>query len=502
MLRKLQKEEIQKIFSIEGVPFKVLILDEKTKNIIAPLFSMAELREFGICAHFTISSNRTPIEDLPAVYYVKDFNFVAQDIFKLLYGEYYVHSSGQIKRAELENFATKISVTREANRIKLVTDTFTDFIALQSNLFIFNLHHSYITDYSRKIINGLFSVFVTMNKKPFIVGNAKATEVKNNIFKMLETKFRTTKIVKSTIKRPLLILLDRDIDLISPMKHTLGFTEIIDDIFDFNLNKVSIDNNNEYINIDVDNEFYKKQWSNNFVDVVDLINEQVLTYKKEIAVKNLNVNDVSKMLEVAPDLQKKNEVVNSLLNVSLKAVQEIKKRSLDSFYAMENDFRKEDVMDLSEKGTNEDILRFCVSLLKTKNANLIGPLLEKRKISTKVIAYLKKFLNEETGYGAFFSNKMKSLFMGKTNPLVSYVEDVLAQIKNGSLENVFETSQTEDSIQMDEISEIVVFCVGGVTYNELSQFREMEEKYKIPVILGGTEMINAKKLIEQIEKLE
>ena len=501
MLRKIQKKEILKLFEIENVPFKILVLDSHTKDILAPLFKLSEFRDAGICAHFLITNAKTAINELPAIYYVSDFSALTPDILKLLYSNYYIYSSSQIKRNELENLAVKLSETQQAKRIKCIGDTFTDFISLQSNLFTLNLKDSYIKDYSREIVTGLFSVFATVKSHPLIIGNLHTTGIKNNILKLLENKIRQTKILKNdAVKRPLLILVDRDIDLVTPLMHSLGFLEIIDDLFDLELNKVNLGDST--MNIDTDSEFFENQWFNEFVEVVELINTEVLTFKKEMAIKNLNASDITKMLEVAPELQKKNEVVTNLMNISLKAVQEIKKRHLDEFYSMEHNFNKDDLMDLSEKGNDEDIIRLCISLMGSKNANFIRPLLEKRNIQTKVIEYMKKFFTEENSYGSFLTNKVKNLFFSKTNPMVTYVESILLKIKSNSLSEYFETSSNESNILLSEISEIFVFCNGGVTYTELSKIREIEEKYKIPVVLGGTEIINAKKLISQIERLE
>ncbi|OQS55740.1 SLY1 [Ecytonucleospora hepatopenaei] len=500
MIRKIQKQHLLEIFKIKDEPFRVLLLDEYTKQIISPLFTLSELREAGICAYFMLGEKINKVEEIPAIVYAKDFTLVTQEIVKLNFCSYYVYCSYQIKRNDLQNLACKLGEFGEANRIKNIYDTFTNFVSLQDNLFTLNCKNSYLKDYSREASEGLYSVFETLGKRPFMVGNMKNASEGSGILKLLNSKFKTTKTMKFDVKNPLLILMDREFDLFSPIMHTLGFLELIHDVFTVSLNKVNA--GDLKYNLDVESDLFKKQWFNEFVDVVDLVNNQVITCKKELALKNLNVNDVSKILEVAPELQKKNEEVNNLLNISLKVVQEIKKRSLDEFYEMEHNFDKEKIMELSEKGSNEDILRFCVSLLGTKNDNLIGPMLKKRNISTKCIDYLNKFLQKDTGYGSFLTNKMKSFFNGKTNAMVSYVEDILLQIKNNSLENTFETCTDGEGIQLDEISEIIIFCNGGVTYKELACLKKIEEKYKIPVILGSTEILNAQMLINQIESIE
>lgn len=498
MLREFQKKAILQFFKIEEAPFKLLILDERTRNILAALFRVSDLREAGICAHFLLGMNNPDTKDIPAVYYVRNFNSAINDICEFKYSRYYINSATQIKRADLENLAIKASESRNANRIRDINDTFTDYISLQQDLFSFDLKDSYLKDYSQEIVLSLFSIFVTLKKNPYIVGNLACSSVKNNILKLLENKIKNTKLIKNTVKKPLLILVDRDIDLITPMLHSLGFLEIINDIFNITLNKVNL--GNESINLDVDNSFFIKQRFNDFTDVVDLINQEIISYKKEMALKNISVANIDGMLEIAPELQKKNAIVNNLLTISLKVIDEIKARKLDDFYTMETKFVKENLMELSEQGTTNDIIRLCVSFLGTPNVEFVEPLLEKRNIKTNVISYIKKFQQEDTSYGSILKNKMKNLIFKKSLPLINYVEDILLKVKNNNITDSYETSIYNGTIYFNEISEVFVFVNGGVTYTELKELKEIEKKYAIPIILGGTEILNAQNLIEQLEK--
>ncbi|ORD94491.1 SLY1 [Enterospora canceri] len=499
MIRKLQKQQIAEFLGIKRAPFKILIMDEHTRSILAPLFKLSELRDCGICAHYTLSNTRTQARDIPALYYIHDFNLVTQDVCRFIYSEYYINSSTQIKRAELENLAAKTSELQQANRIIAVNDTFTDFISLQNDLFSFNLKNSYLNDYTREVTSGLFSVFVTLNEMPFVVANPKTTGIRSSILKMFDSKLRNSKMFKNALQRPLCVIVERDVDLLTPLMHTLGFYELISDLFDVELNKVNLDGKS--VPIDTESEFFNKQRFNDFVDVVDLINQEVQAYKKEMAMRNLSVTDVAKMLEVAPELQKKNEVVTSLLNISLNAVSEIKKRSFDEFYAMENKFDKNSLYELSEKGTNEDIIRLAVSMLGKPEAEFIGPMLEKRGIRTNIVGYIKKFMNEDKYYQTI-AKKMKNLLFKKSLPVVAHVEDVLFRIKNSSLKESYETSTHKDAFYYNEISKVVVFVNGGISYQEVSGLHELSQKYGLDFIIGGTEIINARGFMSQLEQCE
>uniref|UniRef100_A0A673CG39 Sec1 family domain containing 1 n=1 Tax=Sphaeramia orbicularis TaxID=375764 RepID=A0A673CG39_9TELE len=50
--------------------WKVLIYDRFGQDIISPLLSVKELRDMGITLHLLLHSDRDPIPDVPAVYFV------------------------------------------------------------------------------------------------------------------------------------------------------------------------------------------------------------------------------------------------------------------------------------------------------------------------------------------------------------------------------------------------------------------------------------------------
>ena len=51
--------------------YKVLVLDRETKDILAPLLHVNELRRHGVTLHMLLDAERQPIPDVPAVYFVQ-----------------------------------------------------------------------------------------------------------------------------------------------------------------------------------------------------------------------------------------------------------------------------------------------------------------------------------------------------------------------------------------------------------------------------------------------
>lgn len=489
MLRSIQKQKLLNLLRPENPPFKVLILDTITQDILSPLLKVSDLRNAGVTAHFLLSSSRSPIKEIPALYFVSSIEGLEQDLKRDLYGEYYINSSFSFKRSEIEHMAVQSSECQNALKVQSVFDSFLQFISLHGNLFTLNILDSFLKrnepENMRSVVAGLMSVFVTLGEIPFIISQ------NIELGRMLEQKIKNTKIIKSTPKRPVLVILDRDFDVITPLKHVMGYIELVHDLFKINLNKVC------NFNLDTDSEFYNANWSLDFPSVAEIVEKELSSYRKELAMRSLNENSdraqIQAALDSAPQLQRKSEIVNNNLTLCSKVLEEIKARCLDEYYRMEESFDPEEILTLADKGTDNDIIRLCVHMLNTANSDLINPTLAKRKISQDIIEYFNSKIKLDQGLGVKFKN-----FLFKKNlPLYSVVENVLSQIKNQNFDslNVFDPNHA--GIYQSEISKIVVFINGGATYSELKSLCELEKIYKIPVIFGGSEILNADEFIKQ-----
>lgn len=489
MLRTLQKQRLLKMLRPGDPPFKILILDSSTQEILSPILRVSDLRDAGVTAHFLISNARSQIKDVPAFYFISSTELLVGDLEKDMYALYYLNSSSSFKRSELESIADMASGKQIALKIQSVCDQFLQFVSLQEDLFTLNISNSFINrnepECLRSATMGLFSVFATLNEMPFIVSGS------TEIGKMLEQKIKNTKIIKPGVKKPLLIIANRDFDVVTPTRHVMGYVELLHDIFNIKLNKVG------NINLDTDSEFFKSNYFSDFPVVAEIVEKDLHNYKKELALRSLtdksDKSEIQAALENAPHLQKKGEIINSNLNICVKILEEVKKRKLDDFYRMEENFDQSEIMELSTKGNDNDIMRLCISLLNSKNADLVGPILQKRNMSDAVISYFRQEIKNEDG----FRSKVKKLIFKKNLPIYTFVEDVLGQIRNQSFQDLTH-DPGHTGIFLSEISTIFVYIHGGATYLELKALKELEKIYKVPVILGGSEILNADEMLKQI----
>ena len=90
-----------------------------------------------------------------------------------------------------------------------------------------------------------------------------------------------------SFQRPLLILLDRNFDLATPLHHTWSYQTLMHDLLDFKLNRIEIEKSSagtsresktyDLLNTD---KFWKQQKGNTFPVVAESIQEEIEKYKQ------------------------------------------------------------------------------------------------------------------------------------------------------------------------------------------------------------------------------
>jgi sec1 family domain-containing protein 1 len=517
MLREMQKQRIRSFLQAPESPWKVLVLDERTQRIVSPLMKVNELRECGITTHFLATQTRQPIENTPAVYFVQRSTRIAEDVGRELYSGYYLNYVTSMSRKEMEELAFSVSQKRLGLRIRSIYDQFLDFVALQDDLFSLEQRNSFIEiedgERWKEIVMSLLSVAVTLGEAPVIVTREDRTCTE--IAKLLESKIRNTRLLKKTTKRPVLILVNRNYDVLTPVQHVWSYNALMNDLLHLSLNKVTTENKKSF-DLDPSDVLWTKNGNEYFPSVVETVEKELLEYKKEMALRSVDERSdkraMQEVLEKAPELARRHESVNAHIAICSEIVEIIKRRGIDDFYKIEKGgYTSQELLDVSEKGTDDDILRLAISLLNTKDADLVDAVLQKRKVRSRALEFFRghQSLSPEKP-GTFYSqvvtglmgNVKKLMPVKEQTPLSILVESIYGSIKSQSFPGLRRFDPLKaDTVYASEVSRIVVFVVGGGTYTEMKTLKLLEEKIKVPIVYGSTEMLNAEGFIKQVEEM-
>ena len=251
--------------------WKVLIYDEDCRSVISPLLNVSALRQKGVTLHLLLHSEREPITDAPAAYFIRptDENLrrVAEDCSKRLYRSIFLHFLTKIDRMQLENFAKDLVSTNSVSLISKVYDQYMDIIALEPYLFTLNIKNSFIAyndpslqeihikQFITRMSYGLLSMIRLLGTIPIIrappggpaemLAHELCTLLRDQITIRSNTTSNNLFIdCMNTMdhrNRPLLVLFDRTFDMSPPLLHTSTYQALIDDLLDHTLNRVTIE---------------------------------------------------------------------------------------------------------------------------------------------------------------------------------------------------------------------------------------------------------------------
>lgn len=245
--------------------WKILIYDKPCQAIISPLLTVSQLRSRGVTLHLNIASHREPIPDVPAIYFVEptrhNLQLIAQDIAKDYYQSVHLNFSTKLDRSLMEEFAKLVVETNSIHKIASVHDQYLDFVSLEQNLFQLanpSMEESYVVlnggssvassdegmeRYMDEISYGLLSVVGTLGVIPVIrcpKGGAPEM-VARKLNKLIAEHPNTLSSTSTTQKgksRPLLVIFDRNMDLITPTQHSSTYQALIDDLLVHKANRV------------------------------------------------------------------------------------------------------------------------------------------------------------------------------------------------------------------------------------------------------------------------
>ncbi|KAG6846107.1 hypothetical protein H0H87_006471 [Tephrocybe sp. NHM501043] len=204
--------------------WKILVLDQQTKDVLATVLRVQDIRDVGVTLHVQLHSLRPPLPDVPAVYFVAptlaNLRRIAEDLQKSLYESFHLNFVEPLPRALLEELASSAAQDGTGELISQLLDQYLSFIAPSPSLFsllppppvqansatassksdvvtppstymILNSPSStdqQIEEEIERVASGLFSAVVTMGHVPFI--RAPRGNAAEMIAKKLDTKIR------------------------------------------------------------------------------------------------------------------------------------------------------------------------------------------------------------------------------------------------------------------------------------------------------------------------
>lgn len=416
--------------------WKVLVYDKFCLEAVAPLLRIGALRNYGVTLQLNINNDRQPQGDVPAVYFLEptedNIKMIKGDLAKGLYESCYINFASAVPRPLLEELARGALEAKAPHKVAGVFDRYVSFVSLSSSLFSLNLPETYrrlnspssddqfIEQLIERIVDGLISVVITMRSCPVI---RCPTEMESPVAAMvaqrLEARIRellthggaqASDLFSAPSsagvprpgadgaagQRPLLCILNRDVDLISMLLHTWTYQAMAHDVFGMRLNKLTVPVDAaggdgaappkpKTYDIDESDAFWAANCNEPFSQVGVAVHEAIEEYhKKSEEMTKSGEEDpnaslapgLAQAINALPEMADKKRSIDMHTNIATALLNEIKARELDAFYTMEDQF--------SSKSTST-----CISEIEARlSSGQKGTLMDKTR--ALMVLYLSK----------------------------------------------------------------------------------------------------------------
>jgi len=450
--------------------WKVLVYDKTGQNVIGPLLSVKELRELGVTLHLPLHSERDCIPEAPAVYFClpteENIHRICQDLNNNLYGNYYYNFISPINRQKLEDIATSALQSNTVGQIQKLFDQYINFICLEGEMFClkqpkdssisyYNLNRGSVTDTEMEqmldtITESLFSLCVTLGTVPIIrcpKGNA-AEAVAEKLDKKLRDNLRDARnslfgsdgaaAGRYSFHRPVLVLVDRSVDMATPLHHTWTYQALAHDVLPYHQNRVVIPGGegvggakkkDKEFELGQQDDFWNNHKGAPFPQVAEAIQEALEEIKSkqediqrmkadlglsgdaeaEAALSGLSLSDNTAKLTSAmtdlPMLLEKKRLIDMHTSLATAILDNIKRRRLDVFFELEEKIMSATTLDKSimeiindpENGGPDDKLRLfliyylCTNTVTDAEFDQYSATLQAAGCSLSALTYLKRW---------------------------------------------------------------------------------------------------------------
>jgi hypothetical protein len=334
------------------------------------IYQVGQLRSNGVTLHMPLKSDRLAVPDVPVIYFIEpsedSISRVVSDYRAGLYSYMHLNFSSSIPSKLLEKFAQDISriTPPSATQISRVIDRHCAFVSLDETMYSLNLSSSYfrlhqpgVSDQEIEtliggISSGLLSLILTCIKQVPVIRapqNAAAGMIAQSLHERIiellgsgavNDLFSSTASVSTDpthAQRPLLVILDRDIDLSPLIAHGWSYASLMTDLLGMNLNKVSIPKENKHYDIDPSDPFWKRIGHLPFPDAATAVNEQVNEFSRKRGEVTEADGSLHTAMSALPQITELKKAVDMHTTIATALLNIIKARGIDRYYEVESD---------------------------------------------------------------------------------------------------------------------------------------------------------------------
>ncbi|XP_072386946.1 vacuolar protein sorting-associated protein 45 [Diabrotica undecimpunctata] len=544
------KAYIVKMTSESEPGMKVLLMDKDTTSVISMVYGQSEIQQKEVFLLERIDSpsfaNSTGLRYLKCLAFLRptqqNISALCAELRNPKYGAYYVYFSNIIAKADIKILAEH----DEHEVVKEVQELYMDYLAVNPHLFSLGLTSS-LTSLSwnpsalQISVQGIISVLLSLKKCPVIRYQANSNICKDLGSRIDEVINKESSLFAfNQINSSLLLILDRRDDPITPLLNQWTYQAMVHELLTIYNNRVNLSNvpgvskelSEVVLSVEQDTFYAKNVFMNygeigtNIKQLMDQFQAKAKSHQKIESIADMKnfvesypqfkklSGNVTKHVTVVGELS---SMVNKyhLLDVS-EIEQEISSQNND-YYAHLQSIKK---LLTNDKIRNTDavklVMMYALRYQNHNNNDITGlvELLKKRNVPDKllknivnIIEYAGSHARQSDLFNVENAVKITKRFIkglsGVDNVYTQHkplLHETLEDLVKGRLkEQLYPYLGSHGSNGRPQ--DIIVFIVGGATYEESLTVHSINRNYpNFNVLLGGTTIHNSTSFLEEVEQ--
>ncbi|XP_010534513.1 PREDICTED: vacuolar protein sorting-associated protein 45 homolog [Tarenaya hassleriana] len=537
---------------------KVLILDLETVSHVSVVYSQSELLQkevFLVELIDSISVSKESMSHLKAVYFVRptseNIQKLRQQLANPRFGEYHLFFSNLLKDTQIHILAD----SDELEVVQQVQEFYADFVALDPYHFTLNMasNHLYMLPavvdpsglqrFSDRVVDGISAVFLALKRRPVIRyqrTSDTAKRIAHETAKLMYQQENGLFDFRRSESSPLLLIIDRRDDPVTPLLNQWTYQAMVHELIGIQDNKVdlrSIGNlpkdQQEVVLSSEQDAFFKANMYENFGDIGMNIKRMVDDFQ-QVAKSNQNiqtVEDMARFVDNYPEYRKMQGNVSKHVTLVTEMSKIVEARKLMLVSQTEQDLAcnggqgaaYEAVTNLLNNDSVSDIDRLRLVMLyalRYEKENPVQLMQLFNKLASRSPKYkpgLVQFLLKQAGVekrtGDLYGNRDLLNIARNMARGLKGIENVYPQhqpllfqtmesLTKGRLRDV-DYPFVGNHYQQGRMQEVVIFMVGGTTYEESrSVALHNASNPGIRFILGGTTLLNSKRFLKDLEEAQ
>lgn len=540
------KQYVTKMIEDSGPGMKVLLMDKETTGVVSMVYTQSEVLQKEVYLFERIdTSGRETMKHLKAICFLRptreNVEHLCSELKNPKYGVYYLYFSNFIGKPSIR----AIAEADDHEVVREVQEFYSDFYAVSPHVFTLNLPNcsragAWDIDAIDRACQGILAVLLSLKKCP-IIRYQNSSEMAKRLAENIKHKINDEAQLfdfRRTDVPPLLLILDRRDDPVTPLLNQWTYQAMVHELIGIRNNRVDMSRCpgiskelQEVVLSAEHDEFYQKNLYLNFGEIGQNIKTLMTEFQRTVKSNQQleSISDMKAFVENYPQFKKMSGTVSKHVTIVGELSRLVTEKSLldvsevEQDLACQNDHSSalQSIRRLlaNDNVTELDMMR-AVSLYALRyekhSSNDVGGLLNvlsRRGVSE----HYKKLVTALIQYGGrnvrssdlFGQNKTplsltRRFFKGlkgveniytQHSPLLSETLDSL--IKGKLKESFF--PYLGSSVLRDRPQEIIVFMVGGATYEEAYAVYNLNKTLPgVKIVLGGTTIHNCKSFLEEV----